>query len=116
MFAVYREPRELVAAGGVLITAPSAASGGASPTGRIAVGTTPVEFPRRHTDAGSEEFAAQSVEGTADKFCHVLLDGPPFRYTLCGQRCHPPVRNWHGIGNCVSGFAVCPKCKDIGGR
>lgn len=68
-------------------------------------------------DSGSSESARghQSFQGTADGFCHVLLGEPPYHHTLCGQPCPLPVNGTHQIGECPSGFPVCPTCTRIGG-
>jgi hypothetical protein len=44
------------------------------------------------------------------------VGGPPFCYTLCGQRCQPPVRHHHEIRECPNGLPVCPECTLIGDK
>jgi len=52
----------------------------------------------------------QSAAGTGDQFCHVMVAGAPYRYTLCGQRLKPPQPQGHKLGKCPNGHPVCPEC------
>jgi hypothetical protein len=58
----------------------------------------------------------QSASGTDDEFCHVLVAGAPFRYTLCGQRLKPPLPRGHKLGKCPNGIPVCPDCQRVRGE
>lgn len=63
-----------------------------------------MEQSERVSAAGESARLRQSFEGTVDKFCHVLVGEPPYRYTLCGKRCRLPVKHSHELGECPKGF------------
>jgi hypothetical protein len=82
-------------------------------------GPLPIAFLQpttRSTEAPSDELdpsRQQSALGTSDAFCHVIVGGPPFCYTLCGQRLDPWQRDGHPLGPCPNGIPFCPECDQI---
>jgi hypothetical protein len=71
--------------------------------------TSPTEAPSDYVDPDRQ----QSALGTSDPFCHVIVGGRPFRYTLCGQRLDPWQIDGHPLGPCPNGIPICPECDQI---
>jgi hypothetical protein len=62
--------------------------------------------------ADTERTRRSSAAGTDDKYCHILVGSPPYRYTSCGLRLRPPlpIEQTHRKPPCPNGNPPCPEC------
>jgi hypothetical protein len=82
--------------------------------------TTRAKNPKTTTrpadSANHERPRCASAMGTDDDYCHILVGGSSFSYTLCGERLKPPLRRVESHAAkpapwCPNGHPSCPACK-----